>query len=77
MKRFMETKFILALKDTSLSVESANLLEKDYGEFVTFLFSEGSVSINKTNYRDSLLYTRSELACLTEVSGKKCHCLSY
>lgn len=74
MKRFISTKLFLTLQDASQTGVDADaqVLQNSYDEFVVFLFSESAVSKNKTAYHNALIYTRVELASLTEVSGKKC-----
>jgi len=42
-----------------------------YDEFVMLLFSENAALTDKAAYRNVLVYTRTELASLTEVSGEQ------
>jgi len=71
MKRFMTSKFVLAVKGVSSLNADFYELENWYDEFVSLLFLENALSTDKVAYHNSLLYTRVELAYLTEVSGKK------
>ena len=74
MKRFIKTKFFLALQESSqkgIEIDT-QVLESGYDEFVMLLFSDTALSSGRAAYRNSLVYTRAELAGLTGVSGKKC-----
>jgi hypothetical protein len=73
MNQLTSTKLFLALQEASqkgidLDVQ---VLEDSYDEFVNRLFKDSSV-IDKSAYRDLLVYTHVELTSLTGVSGKKC-----
>jgi hypothetical protein len=68
MKRLTNTLFFLMLKRDENNLSA---LEQEYDKFVSFLFSESEVAINKTVYHNTLVYTRTELAGLTEMSEKK------
>ena len=78
MKRFIETKFYLTLREASQrgADADAQVLENSYGEFLKLLFPEGVAPANGAAYRNALVYTRVELSNLTGVSGKKCGNLS-
>jgi hypothetical protein len=77
MKRFMKTKFVLSIKDTSLQGIKAQVLQQEYDKFVILLFSENATKTNCAEYRNTLVYTRVELSDLTkEVSEKKYNALS-
>lgn len=71
MKRFIETKFFQAIRNASPLVLNDLVLNMEYDEFVKFLFSESNAFVNKTEYRNSLVYTLTELQNLRRVSGKK------
>ncbi|MDR0231388.1 MAG: hypothetical protein LBI82_04640 [Dysgonamonadaceae bacterium] len=74
MKQFISTKLFLTLQEASQSGidRDAKVLKNGYDEFVMLLFSEKTAFTDKTSYHNELVYTRVELASLTEVSGKKC-----
>jgi hypothetical protein len=78
MKRFIETKFILALQEASQrGIDAdAQVLENGYGEFLKLLFSEGIAPANRAAYRYALINTRVELASLIGILEKKCGNLS-
>jgi hypothetical protein len=78
MKRFITTKFILALKEaTQNGIDpDAHVMDKEYDKFAIFLLTDTSLSSDKTTYRNSLIYIRAELAGMPAVSGKKCGNLS-
>ena len=78
MKRFISTKFFLALQKASQNGVNidAQVLKKDYDEFVMLLLSGSSVFTDKMAYHNTLIYTRVELSGLTRVSGEKCGNLS-
>jgi hypothetical protein len=74
MKRFISTKLFLVLREASqkgIGIDT-QVLENGYDEFAILLFTECAALTDKTAYYNSLVYTRAELAGLTEVSGKKC-----
>jgi hypothetical protein len=75
MKRFTDTKFFLALQETSQKGIDVNthLLKNCYDEFVRLLFSQSAALTCKAALLNTLNYTHVELVSLTdEVSGKKC-----
>ena len=76
MKQFIETRFFHTLQKISqknVSIDT-QVLQNEYDEFVRLLFSEFAVLTDKTTFHNSLVYTRVELAGLTEVLEKKCNC---
>jgi len=78
MKRLISTKLFYALQEASQTGIDLDeqLLKTRYDEFVTLLFLESTAFTNKVSCHNLLVYTRVELAALTEVSGKKCSNLS-
>jgi hypothetical protein len=78
MKKFISTKFFLALQEASQKGADIDVqvLENGYDEFVRFLFSGNAASTDRATYHDTLVYTRVELACLTEIPEKKSGALS-
>ena len=74
MKRFISTKFFLALQEASqkgIDIDT-QVLENGYEEFVLLLFLQHAALQDKAAYYHSLVYTRVELVHRTKVSGKKC-----
>jgi hypothetical protein len=74
MNKFILTKLFLSLKEASqkgIDVD-VKVLEKSHNKFVMLLYSESAAATDRTAFRNTLAYTRVELACLTGVSGKKC-----
>lgn len=72
MKRFVSTKFFLALQEDSKNGIKADvgILEKEYEEFATLMFSGGgSASTDRTAQYNALVYARIELSTMT--IGKK------
>jgi hypothetical protein len=78
MKRFISTKLFLALQEASQNGidKDAKVLQNGYDEFVESVFQGRTAFTDKAAYHDALVYTHVELATLSEVSGKKCGCLS-
>ncbi|MDR0231983.1 MAG: hypothetical protein LBI82_07675 [Dysgonamonadaceae bacterium] len=68
MKKFISTKLFLTLQEASqMGIDGdANVLKSGYDEFVILVFSEGAAFADKTAYHNTLVYTRIELAGLTE-----------
>jgi hypothetical protein len=67
MKRFIKTKFFLAVRDASSPGINAQVMEKEYDRFVKFLFSEcvmvissafKDISVLALSIRSSLLLLR-------------------
>jgi hypothetical protein len=78
MKQFISTKFFRVLQEisqTGINMDT-QILQNSYDEFVILLFQGIASPHNKAMYHSTLVYTRVELAGLTEVSGKKCSNLS-
>jgi hypothetical protein len=78
MKRFIKTKFFLALQEASqkgFDLDS-QVLQNRYNKFVLLLFSESAAFTDKAAYHNALVYTRVELAGLTRGAGKKYRNLS-
>jgi hypothetical protein len=73
MKKFISTKFFLALQDASQKGidKDAKVLQNGYDEFALSVFHGKAAFIDKAEYHNALAYTRVELASLPEVSGKK------
>jgi hypothetical protein len=73
MKRFITTKLILILKEASQTGVDLDVrvMDKEYDKFAVFLLTDTTLSSNKAAYRNSLIYTRAELAGMTKVSEKK------
>jgi hypothetical protein len=73
MKKFISTKLFLALQEASQKGADidARVLENSYNKFFRFLFSENAASTNRVAYHNALVYTRVELAVLTEIPEKK------
>jgi hypothetical protein len=78
VKRFTTTKFVLALKDAFQKGNDVDtqVMEKEYDKFALLLLTDTVLSLDRAAYRNSLIYTRAELAGLAGVSGKKCGNLS-
>jgi hypothetical protein len=78
MKKFISTKFFLALQEASQKGidKNAGVLKNGYDEFVESVFRGRTAFTDKAAYHDALVYTRVELATLPEVSEKKCGGLS-
>ena len=74
MKQFISAELLLALQKMSQTGfdGDARTLKNGYEEFVMLVFSEDAVHTDKVSYRNMLVYTRVELASLTEVTEKKC-----
>jgi hypothetical protein len=74
MKRFVKTSFFNTLKETSQKgiYTDAKLLENGYDRFAMLLLSEGAAATDRAAYRDTLVYTRTELSSLTGIPKKKC-----
>lgn len=72
MKQLISTKFFFSLQEASQKGTDADaqVLENGYDEFAMLLFSQHAVLQDKTVHYHSLVYTRTELAGLTKVSGK-------
>ena len=71
MKRFMTTKFILAIKDVSSSDVDIKVLKNGYDEFATLLLEGKETFDNSLAYHNSLVYTRLELLELASGVEKK------
>jgi hypothetical protein len=78
IKKFISTKFFLALREASQKGTDidARVLEHGYDKFVRLLFLENAVSSDRVAYHNALVYTRVELAVLTEIPEKKRGALS-
>jgi hypothetical protein len=78
MKQLVSTRFVRALRKASQTGAdiAAKVLEKDYDDFVLLVSSGNADMTDKSVFHNMLVYTRVELASLTEVSGKKCSSLS-
>jgi hypothetical protein len=78
MKKFISTKFFLALQEASQKGTDidARVLENGYDKFFRLLCSENAASTDRLVYHNALVYTRIELACLTEIPEKKRSALS-
>jgi hypothetical protein len=72
MNRFISTKLFLALQEASQKGidRDAKVLKNGYDEFVMSIFQGRTAFTDKAAYHDVLVYTRVELATLSEVSGK-------
>jgi hypothetical protein len=68
MKRFISTEFFRLLQEASKQSidKDAQVFENEYERFVMLLFSEGAASTDRAAYYNTLVYTRAELAGLTE-----------
>ena len=73
MKQLISTKFVRKLRTVSQKGANidAQVLENDYDEFVKIVFAENADTIDKSAFRQMLVYTRVELSGLTQVSEKK------
>ena len=73
MKQLVSTKFVRALRTASQNGANidAHTLENDYDDFVKIVFAENADTIDKSAFRQMLVYTRVELLGLTQVSEKK------
>jgi hypothetical protein len=73
MKRFISTKFFLALQDASQKDidKSVQILQNGYDEFAMSVFQGRAAFTEKATYHNALVYTRVELETLPEVLGKK------
>jgi hypothetical protein len=67
VKQFIQTDFFLLLKGNG---NNPFLLENKYEKFACHLFAEGITCIDKTAYRNILVYNHVELTNLTGVSKK-------
>lgn len=66
----MTTKFILLIQDVFLDVDT-QILGKEYEEFAQFLLSEKNNFLNKEDYHNALVYTRTELVDIAKKKTKK------
>ena len=73
MKQLVSTKFVRSLRTASQTGANidAHTLENDYDDFVKIVFAENADTIDKSAFRQMLVYTRVELLGLTQVSEKK------
>ena len=78
MKQLVSTKFVRTLQTASQTGANINAhtLENDYDDFVKIVFAENADTIDKSAFRQMLVYTRVELLGLTQVSEKKRRYLS-
>lgn len=72
MKRFISTRFFLTLqKFSQKGIDiNAQVLQNSYDEFIMLVYQEDTSVIDRIAYRNSLVYTRVELASFTGVSEK-------
>jgi hypothetical protein len=73
MKKFISTKFFLALREASQKGADIDVrvLENSYNKFFRLLFSENAAFTGRVAYHNALVYTRVELAALTGIPEKK------
>jgi hypothetical protein len=71
MKRFLNTKFVHLIMDASPSDVDFQVLKNEYDNFISFLFTEQKASTDKTEYHNSLVYIRVELASYSSILEKK------
>ena len=73
MKKFISTRFILTLQETSQTGIEVNTPEmtSEYDTFATLIFLESDNFPSRTKYREALVYTLSELAGLAKYFQKK------
>jgi hypothetical protein len=74
MKRFINTPFFCMIK-TDPNVMSVSV-EDEYDAFVIFVLEEsirGCTQIERTAYRNALVYTQTRLVNLLEIPEKKAH----
>ena len=73
MKQLVSTKLVRTLQTASQNGANidAHTLENDYDDFVKIVFAENADTIDKSAFRQMLVYTRVELLGFTEVSEKK------
>ena len=69
MKQLVSTKLVRSLQTASQTGANidAQVLENDYDDFVKIVFAENADTIDKSAFRQMLVYTRVELSCLTQV----------